>query len=95
LPAAATPVISPGGGTFKKKVTVRMSDATAGATIYYTTDGSDPTTSSNIYPAATGKKKKDKGIKISGIGSHTIKAKAVATGFTDSDIATAVFEVTK
>jgi len=71
---------------------VRISDSTAGVTIYYTTDGSDPTSSSSIYPTS---KKKDKGIKLGGIGSHTVKAKAVAPGFTDSDIATAVFEITK
>jgi hypothetical protein len=90
-PTAATPVISPSGGTFTKKVKVFISDATAGATIYYTLDGTDPTTSSNIYPAG---KKKNKGILLKGIGTYTIKAKAFAPGYYDSDIATAVFNVT-
>jgi hypothetical protein len=88
-PSVSTPVISPNGGTFKKKVTVKISDATAGATIYYTLDGSDPTTSSSIYPAG----KKNKGIKLTGRGSHTVKAKATRNGFNDSDITTAVFQI--
>jgi hypothetical protein len=84
------PVISPSGGTFTKKVKVFISDATAGATIYYTLDGSDPTTSSSIYPIG---KKKNKGMKLT-IGTYTLKAKAVAPGCRDSDIATAVLNVT-
>ena len=74
---------------FRKKVTVTISDATAGATIYYTLDGSDPTTASTAYV----KSKKNKGFKLTGLGSHTVKAKAVAAGFNDRDIATAVFDI--
>jgi hypothetical protein len=92
LPAAATPNISPGGGTFKKKATFKLSDATVGARIYYTTDGSDPTTSSNVYPVPQ-KKAKDKGITLTGKGTFTVKAKAVASGFSDSAVATATFTI--
>jgi hypothetical protein len=42
-PLAATPVLSPGAETFSGSLSVSMSDATAGATIYYTLDGSTPT----------------------------------------------------
>jgi N-acetylneuraminic acid mutarotase len=94
VPGVETPTISPNAGTFKKKVTVKLSCATAGATIYYTTDGSDPTTASNIFNGATGKKKKKaKGIIISGKGQHTVKAMATALGHHNSAIAVASFTI--
>lgn len=87
----AAPIISPNGGTFKKQVTITMSDATAGATIYYTTDGSDPTTSSTVYNTGGRNKKKPKGFKLSGQGAHTVKAKAIESGYDNSAITTANF----
>ena len=51
-----------------------------GATIYYTLDGNDPTTESNVYSAP---------IEIS--ETTTVKAYAVADGFNDSPIATATY----
>jgi hypothetical protein len=45
----ASPVISPNGGSFRKKVKVSLRETTPGATIYYTTDGTPPTTGSTVY----------------------------------------------
>ncbi len=81
-PQAATPVFSPGGGTYTSQQNVTITDATDGATIYYTTDGSTPTTSSPIYF-----------IPIGVTQSMTIKAIAAASGYTNSNVATAVYTI--
>ena len=41
--------ISPGNGTYSSPQQVTLSEYTPGATIYYTTDGAAPTTSSTVY----------------------------------------------
>jgi hypothetical protein len=91
---AATPVILPNGGTFRQKAQFKITDSTPGATIYYTTDGSDPTTASPIFPNPTGKKKKVKRVTITGVGSHTVKAMTAAQGFNNSPIVSATFTIT-
>lgn len=49
LTPAKAPTFSLAGGSFSTTQTVSISDATAGATIYYTTSGLAPTTSSTVY----------------------------------------------
>jgi hypothetical protein len=45
----ATPVISPASETVSAPVHVSITDATSGATIYYTTNDTTPTTNSTVY----------------------------------------------
>ncbi len=73
---AAAPVISPAGESFTGSVPVSITDSTSGATIYYTTDGSMPTTSSTKYTGA-----------ITVSTTETISAVASATGMLTSGVA--------
>lgn len=45
----ATPLIRPAGGTVTAGTAVEITCSTEGAQIYYTTDGSDPSTGSTLY----------------------------------------------
>ena len=49
LGPTAAPAVSASGGTYLSSVSVSLSCVTANSTIYYTTDGSTPTTSSSVY----------------------------------------------
>ncbi len=80
LPAAATPAFSLASGTYTTTQTVTISDTTAGATIYYTTDGTAPTTSSTLYTGA-----------IAVSSSETLEAIAVAPGYSTSAAASATY----
>jgi Chitobiase/beta-hexosaminidase C-terminal domain len=78
----ATPSISLATGTYTGTQNVTISDATPGSTIYYTTDGTVPTSSSSVYTAP-----------ISIAVSSTIKAIAVLTG-SSSGVASSTLTIT-
>jgi Chitobiase/beta-hexosaminidase C-terminal domain len=78
---AATPTLTPASGTsFSSTLSVSITDATPAATIYYTTDGSAPTTSSSAYSGP-----------ITIKASTTVNAIASATGFSQSAAGSATY----
>jgi len=81
---AATPAFSPTAGSYTGPQFVTISTSTPGATIYYTVDGSTPTTSSAIYK-----------VPLHVFATQTLKALAVATGYTNSSVGSAAFTVGK
>ncbi len=78
----ATPTFSPAAGTYTSAQSVAISDTTPGAVIYYTTNGTAPTTSSAVYSSA-----------IAVSASSTLEALAVAPGFTQSAVASAAYVI--
>lgn len=68
-------------GSYKGAQTVTLASATDGAEIYYTTDGSEPTTNSNKYAAP-----------VSITATSTLKAIAFKTGMVTSNVT--VFDYT-
>lgn len=78
----AVPLFSPKAGLYSSAQSVTITSATAGAAIYYTTDGSTPTTSSTRYTAA-----------INVPATLTIKAIAKAAGYHASIVASATYTI--
>lgn len=76
------PTFSVAAGSYNKNLSVSLMTTTAGAAIYYTTDGSTPTTSSTQYTEA---------INV-GEGTTTIKAIAFLKG-TSSEVVSATYIV--
>ncbi|MGO9854796.1 MAG: chitobiase/beta-hexosaminidase C-terminal domain-containing protein [Acidimicrobiales bacterium] len=77
---APEPVNSPAGGTFSGSQQVTITDTISGATIYYTTDGSTPTTGSTKYTAP---------FQLS--TDTTVQAIASASGYLQSAVASATY----
>ncbi|HWE85775.1 MAG TPA: chitobiase/beta-hexosaminidase C-terminal domain-containing protein [Terracidiphilus sp.] len=83
-PLAATPVISPPAGSYGYGINISMTEpsSTPGATIYYTTDGTTPTSASRKYSSP---------FLID--GSATMQAISVTPNFTNSAIASSAYVV--
>jgi glucosylceramidase len=83
---AATPAFWPAPGSYSQSQagqTVSLSDATPNATIYYTTDGTTPTTSSTQYSNP-----------ITITSTTTIQAIATAASYSESATASGVYTLT-
>ena len=78
----ATPIFSPAPGTYQGSVKVSILCFTRGAAIRYTTDGSDPTSSSSQYSSH-----------LTFTSTTTLKAKAFKSGMIDSDVASGTYYI--
>ncbi|HPL10699.1 MAG: chitobiase/beta-hexosaminidase C-terminal domain-containing protein [Bacteroidales bacterium] len=81
-PSVAKPVFTPSAGQYFGPVEVTITCDTPGADIYYTTDGSDPTQSSNYYTAP---------VNIS--STTTLKARAYAENLDPSSITQGTYNI--
>ena len=76
----ATPTFSPVGGAYYEPQSVTISCATEGSTICYTTDGSEPNENSAQFS-----------VPLTINQTTTLKAKAFRSGYTASQVATAIY----
>ena len=82
LSPAAAPTFSPAAGTYTAAQTVSLFDTTPGAIIYYTTNGTAPTTLSTLYASP-----------IAVSATQTVEAIAVASGYSQSPVASAAYTI--
>jgi hypothetical protein len=83
IPTVAKPALSLAAGAYTTVQSVTLTEATAGATIYYTTDGTTPTTSSPVYSGP-----------IAVSSTETIEAVAAASGYVGSGAVGAKYTIT-
>ncbi|MGF7179146.1 chitobiase/beta-hexosaminidase C-terminal domain-containing protein [Tunturiibacter psychrotolerans] len=81
-PAAATPTFSVAAGTYTAAQMVTIGDATTGATIYYTTNGSAPTVSSTRFTGP-----------VTVSSTETLMATAIAPGYVLSTVGSALYTI--
>ncbi len=82
-PQATAPVFSPATGSYVSAQQVTLSDSTPYAVIYYTKDGTTPTTSSAKYTGP-----------ITVSSTTTFKAIAAAAGYSQSIVSAATYTIT-
>ena len=78
----AAPTFTPVAGSYTGAQSVTLADATAGASIYYTTNGTTPTASSTLYGGA-----------IAVSATETIQAIAVVSGYAPSSVTSASYTI--
>lgn len=83
VPTTATPTFSPSTSAFYPTVSVTISDSSPAPTIYYTTNGTTPTTGSAVYTGP-----------ISISASTTVQAIATSSGLAQSPVGSAVYTYT-
>ncbi|WP_353069208.1 chitobiase/beta-hexosaminidase C-terminal domain-containing protein [Tunturibacter empetritectus] len=78
----AVPTFSPAPGTYASAQSITLSDSTAGSVIYYTVDGTTPSTSSSVYssPILVG-------------STETIQAVAIAPGLSASSVSSGGYTI--
>lgn len=81
-PAAVAPTFTPAAGTFTTAQSVAIASTTPGATIYFTLDGTNPTTASVVYSSP-----------IAVTQTTTIRAMAAAPGFQNSTVTAGTFTI--
>ncbi|MGC4000224.1 MAG: chitobiase/beta-hexosaminidase C-terminal domain-containing protein [Anaeromyxobacter sp.] len=81
-PTTAAPDFYPASGSYGTAQSVQILDATPGAVIYYTLDGSTPTTGSTVYSGP-----------ITVSGSTILTAMAVASGLGQSGVSSSTYIV--
>ncbi len=81
-PTVPPPTFLPAPGVYPSAQSVSIADSLAGASIYYTTNGAPPTTSSALYtgPITVG-------------ATATVRALAAASGYTSSSVASATYTI--
>ena len=77
----APPVISPAAGSYYSAQTISMTQPTSGASYYYTTDGSEPTSSSTRYTTS-----------FSLSSDAIVRAIGIKSGSTNSSIPSSAFD---
>jgi len=79
---AATPAITPAPGSYAGPQMITISDTTPNAAIYYTTDGTTPTTASKRYSGP-----------VVITQTTMVQAVAIASGYTMSQVVTATYMI--